>query len=119
MPTKKLPSCEFRVVKPSGQLNVCRAGLYGGKVTDGMCRLCVQRGDKPAGIVSLPRVAVGDVVEAMLTRVGITKERVQQWTRVKDCGCKKRQQWLNDWGDEKREQVERLLNKAARWYGLG
>lgn len=66
----------------------------------------------------LPRVALGDLVETMLTSVGITKERVQQWTRTKDCGCKKRQQWLNEWGFEKQEQVERLLNKAARWYGL-
>ena len=118
MPTKKPPSCEFRVVTPPGQLNTCRAGLYGGKVTDGMCRLCIERGDKPAAIVSLPRVAVGDLVETMLTSVGITKERVQAWTRTKDCGCKKRQTWLNQWGFEKQEQVERLLNKAARWYGL-
>lgn len=66
----------------------------------------------------LPRVAIGDLVETMLTSVGITKERVQQWTRTKDCGCKKRQTWLNQWGFEKQEQVERLLNKAARWYGI-
>lgn len=66
----------------------------------------------------LPRIAVGDLVETMLTSVGITKKRVQQWTRTNDCGCKKRQQWLNQWGFEKQEQVERLLNKAARWYGL-
>jgi hypothetical protein len=118
MPNKKPPSCEFRVVTPPGHLNVCRAGLYGGKVTDGMCRLCVKRGDKPAAIVSIPRVAVGDFVETLLARVGITKERVQQLTRTKDCGCKKRQQWLNQWGYDQQEKLERLLNKAARWYGI-
>ena len=64
------------------------------------------------------RVAVGDLVEWMLTSVGITKERVQAWTRTKDCGCKARQQWLNQWGYKKQEQIERLLNKAARWYGI-
>jgi hypothetical protein len=66
----------------------------------------------------LPRIAVGDFVERALSSVGITKEVVQQWTRTKDCGCKARQRWLNTWGYEKQEQMERLLNKAARWYGL-
>lgn len=66
----------------------------------------------------LPRVAVGDLVETMLTSVGITKERVQQWTRTKDCGCKARQRWLNQWGYKQQDKVERLLNKAARWYGI-
>lgn len=66
----------------------------------------------------LPRIAVGDLVETMLTSLGITKERVQQWTRTKDCGCKARQRWLNQWGYQKQDQVERLLNKAARWYGI-
>jgi hypothetical protein len=67
----------------------------------------------------LPRVAVGDLVERMLTGVGISKERVQQWLRVKDCGCAKRQKWLNQWGYKQQDRIERLLNKAARWYGIG
>lgn len=66
----------------------------------------------------LPRVAVGDLVETMLTSVGITKERVQEWTRTKDCGCEQRQQWLNRWGYKQQDRIERLLNKAARWYGV-
>lgn len=66
----------------------------------------------------MPRIAVGDLVETMLTSVGITKERVQAWTRTQDCGCKARQRWLNQWGYEKQSQIERLLNKAARWYGI-
>jgi hypothetical protein len=67
----------------------------------------------------LPRVAVGDLVERMLTGVGVTKERVQQWTRTKDCGCKARQQWLNRWGYKQQDKIERVLNRAARWYGIG
>jgi hypothetical protein len=66
----------------------------------------------------LPRVAVGDTVERMLTSVGITKERVQAWTRTQDCGCKARQRWLNQWGYRQQDRMERLLNKAARWYGI-
>jgi hypothetical protein len=67
----------------------------------------------------LPRVAVGDLVERMLTGIGISKARVQQWLRVKDCGCAKRQKWLNQWGYKQQDKIERLLNKAARWYGIG
>jgi hypothetical protein len=114
----KLEPCEHRVVTPRGQMNVCRAHMYGGQVTDGMCRLCLARGDKPAVVARLPRVAVGDLVETMLTSIGITQERVQSWTRTKDCGCKKRQQWLNRWGHEQQARIERLLNRAARWYGI-
>jgi hypothetical protein len=65
------------------------------------------------------RVAVGDLVERMLTGIGISKARVQQWLRVKDCGCAKRQRWLNQWGYKQQDRIERLLNKAARWYGIG
>jgi hypothetical protein len=67
----------------------------------------------------LPRVAVGDLVERMLTGIGISKARVQQWLRVKDCGCAKRQKWLNQWGYKQQDRIERLLNRAARWYGIG
>jgi hypothetical protein len=67
----------------------------------------------------IPRVAVGDLVERMLTGVGISKTRVQQWLRVKDCGCAKRQKWLNQWGYKQQDRIERLLNRAARWYGIG
>jgi hypothetical protein len=64
------------------------------------------------------RFAVGDTVERMLTSVGITKELVQRLTRTKDCGCKARQRWLNQWGFRQQDRMERLLNKAARWYGI-
>ena len=64
-------------------------------------------------------IALGDAVESMLTRLGITKERVQAWTRTKDCGCAARQKWLNQWGYKKQAQVERIMKKAAKWYGIG
>jgi hypothetical protein len=115
---KNTPSCEFRVVTPPGQLNTCRAGLYGGKVTDGMCRLCVEKGDKPPKIINLPRVDLGDIAEATLKSLGITEDRVKQWLRIKDCGCKKRAKWLTAWGYEQTENIEVILNKAARWYGI-
>lgn len=67
-------------------------------------------------------IAVGDLVENALKSIGITPSVVERLTRTASkpggCGCKRRQQWLNQWGYEKQEQVERLLNKAARWYGI-
>jgi len=64
------------------------------------------------------RIAVGDLVERMLTGMGITTELVQRLTRTQDCGCKARQRWLNQWGYKQQDRIERLLNKAANWYGI-
>jgi hypothetical protein len=41
---------------------------------------------------------LGDMVAAGLSAVGITPEQVSAALGVKDCGCKKRQQQLNDLG---------------------
>jgi hypothetical protein len=38
------------------------------------------------------------MVAAGLSAIGITSERVSKALGVKDCGCKKRQQQLNDLG---------------------
>lgn len=73
---------------------------------------------RPA-LVRRRRIALGDFVESSLTRFGITKELVQRLTRTKNCGCKARQRWLNQWGYRQQDRMERLLNKAARWYGVG
>lgn len=47
------------------------------------------------------RPGLGDMVAAGLASIGITKERVQAVASavgIKDCGCNKRQQALNDFG---------------------
>ncbi len=62
--------------------------------------------------------ALGDAVETVLTSVGITKELVQRVTRTKDCGCKARQKWLNQWGYKQQERIEKAVNTAAKWYGI-
>ena len=64
------------------------------------------------------RFALGDAVESELTRIGITKELVQRLTRTKDCGCASRQRWLNQWSFKKQAQLERIVEKAAKWYGI-
>lgn len=62
-------------------------------------------------------IAVGDLLATMLASLGITKERVQQWARVRDCGCDKRQAWLNGMGFRQQERMSRILDKAVGWFG--
>ena len=38
---------------------------------------------------------LGDLVERVLTRFGITQERFKQWTGLEECGCTGRKAWLN------------------------
>ena len=39
---------------------------------------------------------LGDVVESVLTSMGITQERFKQWFNLKECNCSKRKKWLNN-----------------------
>jgi len=39
---------------------------------------------------------LGDVVESVLTTVGITEERFKQWFNLKECNCNGRKKWLNN-----------------------
>lgn len=39
---------------------------------------------------------LGDVVESVLTNMGITQERFKQWFNLKECNCSKRKKWLNN-----------------------
>lgn len=38
---------------------------------------------------------LGDVVEEVLNKFGITEERFKSWFKLKECGCSKRKKWLN------------------------
>ena len=46
------------------------------------------QGDETTGL--------GDVVESVLTSMGITQERFKEWFNLKECNCSKRKQWLNN-----------------------
>ena len=39
---------------------------------------------------------LGDVVESVLTNMGITQERFKEWFNLKECNCTKRKKWLNN-----------------------
>ena len=38
---------------------------------------------------------LGDVVEDVLTKFGITEEKFKKWFNLKECNCSKRKKWLN------------------------
>ncbi len=38
---------------------------------------------------------LGDVVEEVLQKFGITQDRFKKWFNLKECGCTKRKKWLN------------------------
>lgn len=38
---------------------------------------------------------LGDLVETVLTKFGITEERFKEWFNLKECNCSKRKAWLN------------------------
>ena len=40
-------------------------------------------------------VGLGDVVEGVLQKFGITEERFKLWFNLKECGCSKRKKYLN------------------------
>lgn len=71
-----------------------RPGIY-------KCLACAGTALRPAD--SPPKPGLGDMVAAGLDAVGITKDRVQAVARrvgIKDCGCKRRQQKLNELGEK-------------------
>lgn len=39
---------------------------------------------------------LGDVVEGVLTSMGITEDRFKQWFHLSECNCSKRKKWLNN-----------------------
>ena len=40
-------------------------------------------------------VGVGDVVEEVLTKFGVTEERFKSFFSLKECNCTERKKWLN------------------------
>jgi hypothetical protein len=88
-------------------------------------KLPTYRECRPIAVASQPAwkpVPIGDLVEKGLTAIGITKERVERWTRTEGkpggCGCAARQKWLNDWGNRVQYRGRDFLRRAAEWYGV-
>lgn len=62
-------------------------------------------------------IMVGDVLERWLRAAGLTKERIERWTRTAGrpdgCGCEARKRWLNEYGAAVQTAVR------AGWLALG
>ena len=80
-----------------------------GRLVPNAIRTCP--GPRPP--VRLPRLRVGDWIEAAASLVGITPERVQRVTR-RPCGCKARQRWLNERAAAVAERAEAWLARVIR-----
>lgn len=39
---------------------------------------------------------LGDLVEEVLQKFGITEDRFKQWFNLQECNCSKRKAWLNN-----------------------
>jgi hypothetical protein len=65
-------------------------------------------------------IPIGDLVEAGLTAIGITRERVEAITRTAGkpggCGCEARKRWLNEAGNKVQVQAREALLAAKRFY---
>lgn len=62
-------------------------------------------------------VLVGDLVAAGLERIGITKELASKVVGG-DCGCQKRQNWLNEAGVKVQNAARQAIKAAGRFYGM-
>ena len=54
-----------------------------------------RRGVEPHSHVSTDTKGLGDVVEDVLKKCGITEERFKEWFNLKECNCSRRKKWLN------------------------
>jgi hypothetical protein len=57
---------------------------------------------------------LGDVIEAALTKVGITTERIERWLKVK-CGCRERRDKLNALSAWARRIIHDKTDKASEY----
>ena len=65
-------------------------------------------------------IPIGDLVERWLTRIGVTKARVERWTRTEGkpggCGCEGRKKWLNEAGNKVQVAFRQRLLKVRKFY---
>ncbi len=86
-------------------------------------RLPTYRECRPVPVREWQPYKIGDAVERVLTAVGITRERVERWTRTEGkpggCGCEGRKRWLNEWGDRVQIAARHGLFAVRKWFVEG
>ena len=70
-----------------------------------------KNGIKYDQVNSSDMTGLGDVVENILTSVGITEERFKSWLNLKKCNCDKRKKWLNNLLSWKRRQPSKNMTE--------
>lgn len=82
-------------------------------------RLPTYRKCRPVPVVPWRPFQVGDAVERWLSAVGITKNRIERWTRTAGkpdgCGCDARRRWLNEAGDRVQWAIRRRMLAFRRF----
>jgi|TARA_B100001778_G_scaffold155719_1_gene128032 hypothetical protein len=51
--------------------------------------------DQGVNVDATEMTGLGDLVEAALTKFGVTEERFKNWFNLRECNCSKRKAWLN------------------------
>jgi len=54
-------------------------------------------------------LALGDMTQQILSRLGVTEQRVRAVTGASDCGCQKRKEKMNEWGFELQGRLSLIL----------
>ena len=101
-PDARCPVCGFQARRRDGRLVV------------GAIRNCP--GPRPP--VRIPRLRVGDWIEAAARLLWITPERIERFTR-RPCGCRGRRDWINERSAELSARLERAILRLLAPLGRG
>ena len=63
--------------------------------TNEMDKVIKELEDQGVNVNATEMTGLGDLVEAALTKFGVTEERFKNWFNLKECNCSKRKAWLN------------------------
>tara|TARA_B100000287_G_C20477056_1_gene719599 strand:+ start:304 stop:528 length:225 start_codon:yes stop_codon:yes gene_type:complete len=63
--------------------------------TNEMDKVIKELEDQGVNVDATEMTGLGDLVEAALTKFGVTEERFKNWFNLKECNCSKRKAWLN------------------------
>ena len=63
--------------------------------TNEMDKVIKELEDQGVNVDATEMTGLGDLVEAALTKFGVTEERFKNWFNLRECNCSKRKAWLN------------------------
>jgi|TARA_Y100000817_G_C16495342_1_gene384314 hypothetical protein len=63
--------------------------------TNEMDKVIKELEEQGVNVDATEMTGLGDLVEAALTKFGVTEERFKNWFNLKECNCSKRKAWLN------------------------